>query len=1030
MFVLLVAGVLIFGGASSGQAAVINVPGDMNFQTALNTAASDGTDDTINLGAGNYTAAPYTNTPTTNNSLIIQGAGSGSTILDGGGTTRILTVNTTGLGDDSNAHITIKGLTFRNGLSAGNGGGLDVVTKSANITVEDSVFSNNSASGAGGGANFMTWFIDLRSVGGGAGLRNAVLAIGDVTLTNNTFTGNSAQLGGGAGINIGGPPPVGRTAEGRKRVQPAGGEVNLTGNTFNGNSAVFGGFDLDGHALVSPRVVQIILSSGGGGAWIYSTGPVSLTGNTFSNNSTEFSVINGVGRLGARIINGFGSFFGGGGAWIYSDELVTLHNNAFSGNSADLSAQVNDLRLDARVNGNGFGAAVGGGAGIFAPGPVTFTNNIFNGNSVVNGDGGGAGVFSDDVTLTNNTFSGNNADPNGGGLFVSLPGGVESVANIYNNIIWGNTAVALGFDLYVLANPPGSLGISTVHLYNNDYSESGFYIDDDTNLSEADNIHQNPLLTPDFHLQAGSPCIDTGTNGAPGIPPTDFEGDDRVIDGDDDGTDIADMGADEFLPGSITIVKDAMPDDFQIFDFTGVLGAFSLDDDGVGDNSITFTGLAAGSYNVAEIVPAGWDLAAITCNDPDSQTVVNLANANATIDLDPGESITCTFTNVEHGSITIVKDAVPDHSQLFEFTGDLGNFPLDDDGVGDNSITFTGLAAGSYNVAEIVPAGWDLADITCNAPDGQTMVNLADASATIDLDPGEGIMCTFKNKLLIVNRYTLSVDVEPAGGGSVSGNGIGCPGDCSESYDEGTMVRLVASPAPGYAFDHWSGCSSTRSLCDVTMNSNVSATAHFREIHRLNVKVLPPDSGRVSGDGIECPNDCGQDYSTPTTVTLTAQPNEGFIFAGWRGCGTDDACDVQCDVFVEEEVTVWAIFLPVSGRCRIYREPLNIFSTTWMLFIPVLQAHLEGGEVEIYWILSEYVMPGGYFTVVDYGLITCPIQTEVQAILQFQNGTWRLIIPVCDVEFDPDRPYWLEMEVDFTNPNDIRLHVIDFGLVE
>ncbi|MBW2146107.1 MAG: hypothetical protein JRI22_03690, partial [Deltaproteobacteria bacterium] len=77
-------------------------------------------------------------------------------------------------------------------------------------------------------------------------------------------------------------------------------------------------------------------------------------------------------------------------------------------------------------------------------------------------------------------------------------------------------------------------------------------------------------------------------NGAPGIPPTDFEGDDRVIDGDDDGTDIADMGADEFLPGSITIVKDAVPDHSQLFEFTSDLGNFPLDDDGVGDNSITF----------------------------------------------------------------------------------------------------------------------------------------------------------------------------------------------------------------------------------------------------------------------------------------------------------------------------------------------------------------------------------------------------------------------------------------------------------
>ena len=49
----------------------------------------------------------------------------------------------------------------------------------------------------------------------------------------------------------------------------------------------------------------------------------------------------------------------------------------------------------------------------------------------------------------------------------------------------------------------------------------------------------------DFHLGPGSPCIDAGTNAAPILPPYDFEGDTRIIDGDGDGTPTVDMGVDE-----------------------------------------------------------------------------------------------------------------------------------------------------------------------------------------------------------------------------------------------------------------------------------------------------------------------------------------------------------------------------------------------------------------------------------------------------------------------------------------------------
>ena len=68
-------------------------------------------------------------------------------------------------------------------------------------------------------------------------------------------------------------------------------------------------------------------------------------------------------------------------------------------------------------------------------------------------------------------------------------------------------------------------------------------------------IHSNPLFVDvsnpipakwDLHLLPSSPCIDTGSNVAPGLPATDFEGDPRNFDGDGDGKAIVDMGVDEY----------------------------------------------------------------------------------------------------------------------------------------------------------------------------------------------------------------------------------------------------------------------------------------------------------------------------------------------------------------------------------------------------------------------------------------------------------------------------------------------------
>ncbi|MCP4303594.1 MAG: hypothetical protein GY788_01660, partial [bacterium] len=125
----------------------------------------------------------------------------------------------------------------------------------------------------------------------------------------------------------------------------------------------------------------------------------------------------------------------------------------------------------------------------------------------------------------------------------------------------------------------------------------------------------------------------------------------------------------------------------------------------------------------------------------------DLDQRKATIDLDAGETVTCTFTNTTpQGTIEIVKDAVPDAEQDFGFAGDLGTFTLDDDEdpTLPRSRTFT-KAAGTYMVTEDVVEGWDLTNIVCVDPDEGSTTDLDQRKATIDLDAGETVTCTFTN---------------------------------------------------------------------------------------------------------------------------------------------------------------------------------------------------------------------------------------------------------------------------------------------
>jgi hypothetical protein len=160
---------------------------------------------------------------------------------------------------------------------------------------------------------------------------------------------------------------------------------------------------------------------------------------------------------------------------------------------------------------------------------------------------------------------------------------------------------------------------------------------------------------------------------------------------------------------------------------------------------------------------------------------------------------------------------------------------------------------------------------------------------------------------------TLTVNLTPAGSGSVAGTGIDCPhATCSNTYEAGTVVTLTATPNPGFAFTGWSGggCSGT-GTCVLILGSSKAVTATFVPTHVLTVSVAGAGSGGVKSDsgGIDCPGvQCTAAFNQGTTVTLTATAANGSVFTGWSGAGCSGTS--TCVVTMSADRAVTATFVP------------------------------------------------------------------------------------------------------------------------
>jgi predicted outer membrane repeat protein len=296
---------------------------------------------------------------------------------------------------------------------------------------------------------------------------------------------------------------------------------------------------------------------------------------------------------GLTIENGHTADYGGG---IWVDAASTIANCTFTKNyggqlggavyiAAGGSLSVSRCTFSDNESGN-MGGAVYGGAENF-----TISDSLFQGNhakwygGAIYTDSSSSPSIADTVFAQNNanrgggiycrpnsftrivncTFSKNSAVDRGGALCCQ-----DAAPAVTNSIFWQDSAPT---NPEIDRPSDAALAVS--------FSD----IDQDGYAGSKGNIRQDPAFVAiaqlDLHLQAISPCIDTGNTMA--AVNLSYELDDlrRPVDGNEDNQSVIDMGALEYIPDG-----DGLPDDWEMEYFASLGQSAAGDPDADGLNNL------------------------------------------------------------------------------------------------------------------------------------------------------------------------------------------------------------------------------------------------------------------------------------------------------------------------------------------------------------------------------------------------------------------------------------------------------------
>lgn len=155
------------------------------------------------------------------------------------------------------------------------------------------------------------------------------------------------------------------------------------------------------------------------------------------------------------------------------------------------------------------------------------------------------------------------------------------------------------------------------------------------------------------------------------------------------------------------------------------------------------------------------------------------------------------------------------------------------------------------------------------------------------------------------------------------------------AYMAGEVVTLTAITEPGWTFMGWSGASSaTTPTMAVTMDSSKAITATFvRDEYTLAITV-PTGGGSVKREPAK------EKYFYDDEVTVTAEPDAGWVFTGWSGALDGDANPQS--LLITGDTTLQATFAQTP-----YTIISNVIGSGSITLAPNQEFYHLGAEVTV-----------------------------------------------------------------------------------
>jgi len=338
----------------------------------------------------------------------------------------------------------------------------------------------------------------------------------------------------------------------------------------------------------------------------------------------------------------------------------------------------------------------------------------------------------------------------------------------------------------------------------------------------------------------------------------------------------------------------------QSFDFVtsgSGYANFSLTDSATPNNQE----VTPGAYSVSETVPTGWDLTSATCDQGETPE---------SIDVGAGETVTCTFTNTQRGSISGHKYEDGTQNPLQGWVIELWKWITDafvDTGESDTTdsngfFSFENLLPGIYQLREQLLGGW-----TKIFPTGDGI--------EVDLSPGEestdNDFVNFENATIIVHKNVVKPDGTTEVSDSTTFTALLNDGDpktvaegTNATYDEltpGTYTVTEDTLPTGYALVSITDDDASTPDGQVAVTSgntnNVYITNRQLTANLTLIKHLPNDNGgtavednfNVYIDGVETA--WGSHDVDPDSYVVSEDTLIGYSASSWS-----NDCDAQGNV--------------------------------------------------------------------------------------------------------------------------------------